>query len=89
MESTDMYILLGVIFIVLLQGLWIFQDARKRGLRYWLWGLFGCLSVPASLIIYLLVTRANKALCPRCEKKISKDYLICPYCRIELKMNTK
>ncbi|MBU5482877.1 hypothetical protein KQI86_00980 [Clostridium sp. MSJ-11] len=48
-----------VIPILLLQGLWIFNDAKKRGERkYWLWGLFGILNTPGNLIIYLIVTRA-------------------------------
>ncbi len=43
---------------LILQGAWIFYDARKRGEKYyWLWGLFGLLNVPESLIIYLIVTR--------------------------------
>ena len=45
--------------IILVQGSWIFYDARKRGEKYyWLWGLFGLVNCPSSLIIYLLVTRA-------------------------------
>lgn len=44
--------------IAFLQGMWVFLDARKRGEKYyWLWGLYGLLNVPGSLIIYLLVTR--------------------------------
>jgi hypothetical protein len=43
---------------LILQAAWIFQDARKRGEKYyWLWGLFGLMNVPESLLIYLLVTR--------------------------------
>ncbi|WP_315114707.1 hypothetical protein [uncultured Clostridium sp.] len=48
-----------IIPILLLQGLWIFNDAKKRGEReYWLWGLFGILNTPGNLIVYLIVTRA-------------------------------
>lgn len=44
--------------LVLIQGFWIFTDAKKRGEKYyWLWGLFGLLNIPSSLIIYLIVTR--------------------------------
>jgi hypothetical protein len=45
--------------ILLVQGFWIFYDARKRKEKYyWLWGLFGLINSPSSLIVYLLVTRA-------------------------------
>lgn len=43
---------------LLIQGLWIFNDARKRKEKYYfLWGLFGLLNTPNSLIVYLIVTR--------------------------------
>lgn len=44
--------------LLLFQANWIFSDARKRGEKhYWLWGLFGLINVPQSVIIYLIVTR--------------------------------
>lgn len=47
-----------VLTLLLLQALFIFKDAQKNGEKfYWLWGLFGLLNVPGSLIVYLLVTR--------------------------------
>lgn len=52
-------ILLIVIPILLIQGAWIFFDARRRKEKYyWLWGFFGLMNIPSSLLIYLLVTRA-------------------------------
>ncbi len=44
--------------LLLAQAAWIFTDSRKRGEKYyWLWGLFGLINVPQSLIVYLIVTR--------------------------------
>ncbi len=44
--------------VLLVQGFWIFNDARKRGEKYyWLWGLFGLMNTPGNLIIYLIITR--------------------------------
>jgi hypothetical protein len=44
--------------LVSAQAFWIYTDAKKRGEKYyWLWGFFGLLNVPSSLIIYLIVTR--------------------------------
>lgn len=51
-------LLIVVIPLLLIQGAWIFRDARKRGEKYyWLWGIFGLLNLPGSLIVYLVVTR--------------------------------
>jgi hypothetical protein len=58
--SVEAKILLVIIIIPILlaQSSWIFRDARRRGeKRYWLWGLFGLINAPQSLIIYLIVTR--------------------------------
>ncbi|MBE3574273.1 MAG: hypothetical protein IMW99_02260 [Firmicutes bacterium] len=48
-----------VVLCILLvsQAYWIFRDAAARGENRWLWGAFGLLNVPSSLIVYLLVTR--------------------------------
>ncbi|WP_139905964.1 sigmaY antisigma factor component [Clostridium thermarum] len=56
--TTLLTVLIIVIPLLLIQASWIFQDARKRREKYyWLWGLFGLINVPQSLIIYLIVTR--------------------------------
>lgn len=49
---------LALCIVLLIQGFWIFTDAKKRGEKfYWLWGIFGLLNIPTNLIIYLIVTR--------------------------------
>lgn len=61
MEATKSEIILALsiaISILLVQGSWIFYDARKRNEKYyWIWGLFGLINAPSSLLVYLLVTR--------------------------------
>ncbi len=51
-----------VVLVVLLvsQACWIFRDARRRGYNPWLWGAFGLLNVPSSLVVYLLVVRERE-----------------------------
>ncbi|SDG47739.1 hypothetical protein SAMN04488542_14613 [Fontibacillus panacisegetis] len=44
-----------IALLLLIQSTWMFIDARKRGRRAWLWGLWGVLNCPSSLIVYLLV----------------------------------
>lgn len=57
-RKVSFEILLILFTLLLFQALYIFSDAKKRNEKYyWLWGLFGLLNFPSSLIIYLLVTR--------------------------------
>jgi len=84
------YFLPVLLVLLLLQALWIFFDARKRREKgYWLWGLFGLLNVPSSLIIYLLITRnfdtREKESCPECGLKLKNDWNYCPGCSREIK----
>ncbi|MNR32989.1 Negative regulatory protein YxlD [compost metagenome] len=43
--------------VLLLQGTWLFRDARKRdkGKMSWFWGLWGLTGAPTPIIVYLLV----------------------------------
>jgi hypothetical protein len=68
--------------ILLGQATWIFIDAGKRGERRLLWGLFGLLSCPSSLIVYLLVTRRKSKSkdCPACGKRMERTARFCPAC---------
>jgi RNA polymerase subunit RPABC4/transcription elongation factor Spt4 len=71
---------------LLAQAAWIFHDARKNGESYyWLWGLFGLLNIPSSLLIYLLVTRVGKVKCESCSTLVGKEYKVCPHCGTVLK----
>ncbi|KGK81490.1 hypothetical protein [Clostridium sp. HMP27] len=56
--KTHLLVLIIVIPILIIQGFWMFKDAKKRGEKYyWLWGIFGLLNTPGNLIIYLIITR--------------------------------
>lgn len=49
------YVFLAILLVI--QGVWIFMDASKRGLNKWLWGPIGFLSLPFGFIAYVLVTK--------------------------------
>ncbi len=51
------WVLLGALLVA--QAYWIFRDAGRRGYSPWLWGAFGLLNFPSSLIVYLLVVRSR------------------------------
>ena len=73
------WVLLGA--LVVAQATWIFRDARRRGEAYaCLWGLFGLINVPSSLIVYVLVTRRGNVRCTECFRSIPRGSRICPYC---------
>lgn len=58
--SNNSLIIALAIFIpiVLIQGTWVFYDARRRKENYyWLWGIFALMNTPGNLLVYLLVTR--------------------------------
>lgn len=57
-SNTQLFILLAILIpIVLIEGVWVFRDARRRKEKYyWLWGIFALMNV-GNLFIYLLVTR--------------------------------
>ncbi len=60
MNSNIEIFLLLCIFIPLasIQGYWIFNDAKKRKIKgYWIWGIYGLMNIPTSLIIYLIFSR--------------------------------
>ncbi|MDF2880671.1 MAG: hypothetical protein K0R54_1228 [Clostridiaceae bacterium] len=60
-NKTIILLLIALSPLLILQAWWIFKDAKKIGEKYyWLWGLFGLLHLPESLIIYLVITRLIK-----------------------------
>ncbi|ADQ45882.1 hypothetical protein Calkro_1011 [Caldicellulosiruptor kronotskyensis 2002] len=57
-EKIPLGLLLILFSLLMAQAVYIFFDAKNRGEKYYfLWGLFGLLNFPSSLIIYLLITR--------------------------------
>ncbi|MEH7381532.1 sigmaY antisigma factor component [Bacillus sp. JJ1533] len=57
MNTNNTLLFLVVVIIVLIQGLWLFLDARKRGHNYWFWGIWGLIQTPLPLIFYLIFAR--------------------------------
>lgn len=48
-----------ILFLVLLisQSVFLFQDARKRNLHPWFWGIWGMISLPLPTILYFAIER--------------------------------
>lgn len=61
LEEIPLVWLILLAIVLLVQGTWIFRDARRRGRFPWLWGLWGITSFPMPLIIYWFVAvRADR-----------------------------
>ncbi|MDR1002154.1 MAG: zinc ribbon domain-containing protein [Oscillospiraceae bacterium] len=76
-----------VILIPILIGVYVYHDAKKRGMDAVLWALVAVL-VPSfvGLIIYLIIRSNNPNRdCPNCKKPVSDEYALCPYCGVPLK----
>lgn len=99
-DTTDSNLFLGlgalvcgvivVIWIVwLVLAIWVYKDAKKRGMNGILWALIVFFLGIIGLIIYLLVRSSNKGpqqtsgpgrVCPNCGRPIPMDAQVCPYC---------
>lgn len=78
-----------VIFIGIstLIGIYVYRDAKGRGMNAALWTLVALLG-PALIgfIIYLLVRSSYSSLkCPKCETAVTEQYISCPSCGTKLK----
>lgn len=81
MMKIKISVLILALAIVVVQGTWIFLNARKRGEKYyWLWGLLGLTNFPSALIVYLIVMGVTHEKCTHCGREIKKGIKSCPYC---------
>ncbi len=75
-----LWVLLGAVLLV--QGSWMYYDAKKRKEFPWIWGIFGLLNTPTNLLIYLVVTRVirKKKSCPACGEMVEDSGVYCSHC---------
>ncbi len=88
-ESTIflLVVLAALLTISVLIGVYVYRDARRRGMNAVLWTLIA-VAAPAlvGFIIYLLV-RGNYAdlECPQCGAAVTEQYVVCPQCGTKLR----
>lgn len=80
-------LVLLVAAIPVIMGIYIYKDAKKRGMNAALWTLIGVLAPGfIGLIIYLIVRGEHSDLqCNSCGKPVSTAFSVCPYCGAPLK----
>lgn len=80
-------IALIVLTIPVLIGVYVYRDAKRRGMNAVLWTLVAVIA-PAlvGFIIYLLVRNGYSDLeCPRCGTPVMEQYVVCPQCGAKLR----
>lgn len=73
--------------IPVLIGVYVYRDAKRRGMNAVLWTLVAVIA-PAlvGFIIYLLVRNGYSDLeCPRCGAPVMEQYVVCPQCGAKLR----
>ena len=80
----SLYIIIAIPICI---GLFVYHDAKSRGMEAILWTLAAVL-IPycIGLIIYLVVRYNHSAnRCYRCGANVKDTYTLCPQCGVELK----
>lgn len=86
--SVVSFVYLAVLIVVpILVGVYVFRDARRRGMNAALWTLIAVLvPILVGFIIYLLVRSSYPDLnCPQCGTPVRESYVSCPQCGARLK----
>jgi hypothetical protein len=78
---------LGLLFLMIGIGIFVYQDAKKRGMEPIPWTIIAVL-VPyfIGFIAYLLVRQQVQVTCPSCGSRASSESAFCPRCGKELKL---
>lgn len=75
-------LLVGLLYWVLV-ALWVFRDAKKSKINYFLWAVIALFTNIAGLFIYLIY-KQNNQICPHCHALQSKGNIHCIHCGIQL-----
>ena len=73
--------------VPVLVGVYVFRDAKRRGMNAALWTLISILAPSLiGFIIYLLVRGSYSDLkCPKCDTRVKESYVVCPGCGARLR----
>ncbi len=79
--------LMILLAIPVLIGVYVYNDAKSRGMNASLWTLLAILAPSLiGFIIYMLVRGSYSNMrCPRCNANVDEKYVVCPSCGTKLK----
>lgn len=86
--AFPLFILMIIVALLpLLIGVYVYRDAKRRGMNAALWTLIAILAPSLiGFIIYLLVRGNYSNLkCPRCDTTVTEQFVVCPKCGAKLK----
>lgn len=72
-------LLLILLLYWVLVAFWVYQDARKSKINYFLWGMIVLITNIAGLFVYLIY-KQNNQVCPKCHALQSKGNIFCIHC---------
>lgn len=84
---VSLIFLSAVLIVPILIGVYVYRDAKRRGMNALVWTLIA-LFAPSLIgfIIYLLVRNSYSDLeCPCCQTTIKDEYVLCPKCGAKLR----
>ncbi len=78
-----------VLIIPILIGVYVYQDASRRGMNAVLWTLIAVFAPSLiGFIIYLLLRRNDSdLLCPGCGSAVKAQFAVCPNCGTKLRLS--
>lgn len=80
-------IIILLLTIPVIVGVYVYRDAKRRGMNAALWTLVAVLAPSLiGFIIYLLVRGSYSDLrCPRCDTRVNDTFVVCPKCGAKLR----
>lgn len=80
-------IMILLLTIPVIVGVYVYRDAKRRGMNAALWTLVAVLAPSLiGFIIYLLVRGSYSDLrCPRCDARVNDTFVVCPKCGAKLR----
>ena len=80
-------IMILLLTIPVIVGVYVYRDAKRRGMNAALWTLVAVLAPSLiGFIIYLLVRGSYSDLrCPQCDTRVNDSYVVCPRCGAKLR----
>lgn len=84
---TLLFLLTLVLVIPVLVGVYVYRDAKRRGMSAALWTLIAVVTPGlVGLIIYLIVRAGfSGCRCPGCKAPVQSSFNLCPHCGTPLK----
>lgn len=55
LQDIPLWLWILIAVLLMLQGTFLFRDARRRGRKAWFWGLWAITTVPSPVLVYILV----------------------------------